>query len=60
MHDCDRISLGWQIWLTPRQTRIISDRLCGLHVKPEDEDALFKLQEWFGTEVETQAQRVAE
>ena len=27
MLDCDRVSLGWQVWLTPRQTRIIYDAL---------------------------------
>lgn len=60
MQPQDRISLGWQLWLTPRQTRIIHDRLCGLYVKPEDEAELFKLQEWFGHEAETQRKRVTE
>lgn len=52
MLDIDRVSLGWQPWLSPRQTQISSNRLCGLYVKPEDEAELFKLQEWFGHAVE--------
>ena len=58
VQDVDRISLGWQVWLTPRQTRIISDALCGLYVKPEDEGELFKLQEWFGAEVDTHKRKL--
>ena len=42
MQDVDRISLGWQVWLTPRQARIISNRLCGLYVMPEDEAEIHK------------------
>lgn len=52
MLDCDRITMGWQVWLTPRQTRIIFDALSG-HKPPVDEsDHHEKLVEWFGSEVE--------
>ena len=37
MLDINRVSYGWQPFLTPRQTRIISNRLCGIYVMPEDE-----------------------
>jgi len=46
---CDRVSLGWQVWLTPRQTRIIYDALCAVGGDEHHE----RLVEWFKTEVET-------
>lgn len=52
INPCDRISLGWQVWLTPRQTQIIYDALCA--VGGDERHA--KLVEWFGTEIETHAQ----
>lgn len=52
MLDCDRISNGWQVWLTPRQTRIIHDALTGKPILPEDEAHVSKLVEWFGNEVQ--------
>ena len=52
----DRITLGWQVWLTPRQTRIISDALTGYESEDEAEH-VGKLVEWFGTEAETQRKR---
>ena len=61
MKDCDRISLGWQLWLTPRQTRIIHDALAWYQPATEEDSAAWsKLKEWFGTEAETQAKRVTE
>ena len=42
MLDIDSNSNGWQVWLTPRQTQIISNRLCGLYVMPEDEAEIHK------------------
>ena len=42
MLDIDRNSNGWQVWLAPRQTQIISNRLCGLCVMPEDEAEIHK------------------
>ena len=50
--DCDRISLGWQVWLTPRQTKIIYDALCAVGGDEHCE----KLVEWFGAEVDAKAQ----
>lgn len=50
--EVDRTSLGWQPWLTPRQTRVIHDVLIGKFVQPEDFEELFKLREWFGHEAE--------
>ncbi len=56
----DRITLGWQVWLTPRQTRIIYDALTR-HVPAAGEiEHVERLVEWFGTEAETQAKRVTE
>ena len=40
--DLDSVSYGWQPFLTPRQTQIISNRLCGLYVMPEDEAEVHK------------------
>ena len=42
MLDIDSNSNGLQVWLTPRQTQIISNRLCGLYVMPEDEAEIHK------------------
>ena len=55
----DRISEGWQVWLTPRQTRIIHDALTGYESEDEAEH-VDKLVEWFGTEADVQAKRVTE
>lgn len=52
MLDCDRVSLGWQVWLTPRQTQIIYDAL----VAVDGDEHHGKLVEWFGSEVKTKAE----
>lgn len=52
MLDCDRISKGWQVWLTPRQTRIIHDALVGHEPNAGEAEHCEKLREWFGAEVE--------
>ena len=44
MLDVDRVSYGWQPFLTPRQSR-------GRMLK-EDREELAKLKEWFGHEAE--------
>jgi hypothetical protein len=51
----DRIA--WQPFLTPRQTRVIDAKLHDRPVEQDDEEALVKLQEWFGTEAEVQRKR---
>jgi len=58
MLDCDRVSLGWQVWLTPRQTKIIYDalRMSKPMGGPHDDAAWNKLKEWFGAEVQAKAQ----
>ena len=53
--DCDRISNGWQVWLTPRQTRIIHDALTRHEPNVGEDEHHAKLVEWFGSEVETKA-----
>ena len=58
MQPQDRISEGWQVWLTPRQTRIIYDVLVGKFILPEDFEELFKLREWFGHEAEIYRQKL--
>lgn len=55
MLDCDKISNGWQVWLTPRQTRIIHDALVGNAMQQCDMPEFKKLCEWFGAEVEAKA-----
>ena len=45
VQDVDRISLGWQVWLTLRQTRIIRDALLGLWAGGEEQEHLHK---WSG------------
>ncbi|MEF2146645.1 MAG: hypothetical protein V3573_14460 [Desulfovibrionaceae bacterium] len=52
MLDCDRISEGWQIWLTPRQTRILFCKMTRGRMRKEDKTELKKLVEWFEREVE--------
>lgn len=52
MLGCDRISNGWQVWLTPRQTRIIYDALARLEPNEGENEYHAKLAEWFGSEVE--------
>lgn len=56
MLDCDRISKGWQVWLTPRQTRIIHDALVRHEANVGESEHHAKLVEWFGAEVEAKAQ----
>lgn len=51
MMDIDRITLGWQPFLTPRQTRIIHAALAGAPQRPEDEEHVPGLVEWFESEV---------
>jgi hypothetical protein len=53
---CDRISEGWQVWLTPRQTRIIFDALSRHDPKAGETEHCEKLVEWFGAEVKTKAE----
>lgn len=54
----DRTSNGWQVWLTPRQPRIIYDALARHDPTTEkDSVAWRKLQEWFVTEAEVQRKR---
>ena len=48
----DSISLGWQVWLTPRQTQIIYDALCAVDGDEHHE----KLVEWFGSEIKIKAE----
>ena len=52
MLDCDRISNGWQVWLTPRQTRIIHDALVRHEPNADEVQHYEKLREWFSAEVE--------
>ena len=52
MNPCDRVSMGWQVWLTPRQTRIIFDALVAIG----GDEHHAKLVEWFGTEIRTKAE----
>ena len=56
--DVDRISLGWQVWLTPRQTRIIRDAILGLWAGGDEQEHLHKLVEWFDAEAETQTRKL--
>ena len=56
MLDCDRISNGWQVWLTPRQTRIIHDALVRHEPNTCEQEHYEKLREWFGNEVEAKVQ----
>lgn len=55
----DRVSLGWQPFLTPRQTRIIHDALAGYETSAESEH-VDKLVEWFGHETEIFMSRLME
>ena len=56
MLDCDSISIGWQVWLTPRQTRIIYDALSRHEANVDEVGHCAKLVEWFGAEVDAKAQ----
>lgn len=56
--DIDKVTLGWQFWLTPRHTRIIDAKLNGREIEPEDIDELIKLQEMFNHEATVQANRM--
>lgn len=56
MLDCDRVSLGWQVWLTPRQTLIIFDALSSHGPDAGEIEHCEKLVEWFGHEVKTKAE----
>lgn len=58
MMDIDRTSLGWQPWLTPRQTRIIRDALLGHWAGGEDQECMHKLVEWFDNEAETHKRKL--
>lgn len=50
MLDLDRWTKGFAPQLTQRQTRIITARLKGEAVLPEDEAHMPKLVEWFETQ----------
>ena len=52
MLDCDRVTLGWQVWLTPRQTRIIYDALRGYEPTAGEIEHVKELVGWFGHEAE--------
>ena len=56
----DRNSNGWQVWLTPRQTRIIYDALARHDPAAGEIEHVERLVEWFGSEAEVQAKRVTE
>jgi hypothetical protein len=56
VNHCDRISEGWQVWLTPRQTRIIYDALSRHEANVGEAEHCEKLVEWFGAEVDAKAQ----
>ena len=56
MDDQDRISEGWQVWLTPRQTRIIYDALTRHEANVGEAEHCERLVEWFGAEVDAKAQ----
>lgn len=56
MLDCDRSSLGWQVWLTPRQTRIIFEALTLHDPVAWEIEHCERLVEWFGSEVQAKAQ----
>lgn len=60
MLDIDRASLGWQPFLTPRQTRIIYDALARHDAAMTEIEHVEKLVEWFGAEADVQAKRVTE
>jgi hypothetical protein len=50
MEDQDRVSLGWQPFLTPRQTRIIRDALVVYSPLDSELPHYDKLFEWFDHE----------
>lgn len=52
MLDIDRVSMGWSMWFTPRQTRVIAAKLHDRDIEPGDEEALEKMRESFGHEAE--------
>jgi hypothetical protein len=56
MEHQDRISEGWQVWLTPRQTRIIYDALSRHDPVAGEIEHHERLVEWFGAEVQAKAQ----
>lgn len=60
MLDCDRVSMGWQVWLTPRQTRIIYDALARHEANVGEIEHVEKLVEWFGHETEIFMSRLTE
>lgn len=55
----DSVSLGWQPFLTPRQTRIIHDALT-VYDSTAESDHVDKLVEWFGHEAEIFMTRLTE
>lgn len=52
MLDIDRVSMGWQVWLTPRQTRVVDAKLHDRDIEPGEEEALEKMRQSFGHEAE--------
>ena len=60
MLDIDRTSNGWQVWLTPRQTRIIYDALARHDANAGEIEHVERLVEWFGAEADVQRKRVTE
>lgn len=60
MLDMDRVSKGWQAWLTPRQTRIIHNALSRYEADVGENEHVDKLVEWFGHETEIFMSRLTE
>lgn len=52
MLEQDRVTKGWQPWLTPRQTRIIRDALAGYTAREGEEQHRDGLLEWFDHEAQ--------
>lgn len=52
MKDEDKLSLGWQVWLTPRQTKIIANALSLYKPSDINKEHYVKLLEWFKHEAE--------
>lgn len=51
MENQDKVTKGWQPWLTRRQTRMILEALMLYLPVPAEEDHHKKLVEWFDHEV---------
>lgn len=56
----DRVSMGWSMWFTPRQTRVIDAKLHGRGIEPGDEEALEKMRQSFRYEATLHQQRQEE